>query len=248
MGIGAWGDGVDLAATSTRYIARGLTNGTTYEFRVRASNALGDGPWSDPSVVTPAVMVPARVRRVVAASAGGLVLLRWREAAERGATLVRYVVERRTPAGGGWGTPIEVAADQTQLTVAGLAPGTMWEFRVRAENSVGAGLWSPPAAVTVEAGGTVPSAPTGVAVAPSDASLTATWVEPSDGGSAIVSYTVQRRLAGGSWGNAVDVPGDQLVHRYDGLVNGTTYGVRVRAVNAVGAGDWSAEVLGVPTP
>ncbi len=248
VGGGDWGDGIDLAATSTRYVARGLTNGTTYDFRVRASNALGDGPWSDPASVTPDVMVPAPIRRVVAASAGGLVLLRWRPAAERGAPLLRYVVERRPIAGGGSETPVVVAPDTTQLTVESLAPGTGWEFRVRAENSVGTGTWSPLVTVTVEAAGTVPSAPTGVAVAPSDGSLTATWVEPADGGSPIVSYTVQRRLAGGSWGNSVELPGDQLVHRYVGLTNGTVYGVRVRAANAAGAGDWSVEVEGTPAP
>jgi hypothetical protein len=247
-GAGVWANGVDLVAGSTRYIARGLTNGTPYQFRVRASNALGDGAWSDPAAVTPDVMVPGRVRRVIASSGGGLVELRWRSAAERGAPVLEYQIERRAAPGGDWGTQLLVNGDETNRSIAGLAPGSAWEFRVRARNSVGVGAWSPPVGATVDAAGVAPGQVGGVAVEPDDGALTVTWLEPDDGGSPVLAYAVQRRLDGGTWGPITNVASEQLVHRYDGLVNGSVYGVRVRAVNAVGPGEWSTEVLGSPAP
>ena len=46
---GAWFDIPDSTATMTTYTVSNLTNGTTYEFQVRAVNAKGNGVQSDPS-------------------------------------------------------------------------------------------------------------------------------------------------------------------------------------------------------
>lgn len=251
QGTGPWGNGVDLSATQVRHIARGLSNGVGYEFRIRASSALGDGPWSDPAAVIPDVMTPGRVRNVVALPGVGAATVRWRPAAERGSAILRYRVQRRPAGTTTWGTPIDVDAAETSVEITGLAAGSAWEFRVRAENAVGDGAYSAPAAVTVTSTVAVPGQVTGVAVAPGNATLTVTWAEPADGGSPIIEYEVQRKVSSSTlWSpiGTVLVPGDQLVHTYTGLVNGTSYDVRVRAVNAVGEGTWSVSATGSPTP
>jgi titin len=83
-----------------------------------------------------------------------------------------------------------------------------------------------------------------------DGTLIVTWLDVDDGGSEVVEYSVQRRLAGTLvWPlTSIAVPGDQLVHRYTGLTNGLTYEIRVRAVNVVGTGAWSVAVAGSPRP
>jgi hypothetical protein len=144
---------------------------------------------------------------------------------------------------------LNVAATETELTVVDLPSGSDWQFRVRAENAVGPGDWSPEVAVTIESTGTVPDQVAGVVVEGDDRALEVTWVEPADGGSPVLTYTVERRLFGTLlWLTSVEVPGDQLVHRFEGLVNGTNHEVRVRAVNVLGAGPWSAVVSGSPAP
>ena len=57
-GGGSWG------SPSTRPASRSdgelLTNGTTYEFQVRAATAIGPGPWSATASATPAAPPPCR--------------------------------------------------------------------------------------------------------------------------------------------------------------------------------------------
>jgi hypothetical protein len=252
QGTGPWGNGVDLSATQTRHIARGLSNGVGYEFRVRSSSSLGDGPWSAPVPVTPDAMRPAKVRNVVGLPAGiGTATVRWRPAAERGSAILRYRVQRRPVGTPTWGTPVDVGAAETSVEITGLAAGSSWEFRVRAENAIGNGDWSSPAAVTISSTVALPGQVTGVVLAPGNATLTVTWSEPADGGSAIIEYELQRKPSSSMLWPAIGtvlVPGDQLVHTYTGLVNGTSYDVRVRAVNAVGEGTWSVAATGSPTP
>ncbi|WP_446830451.1 fibronectin type III domain-containing protein [Candidatus Foliamicus sp.] len=63
-GDGAWPepgpmDSVELGASSTSFNIDGLSNGTTYEVRVLASNAVGDGAWSDAARATPMAVTDA---------------------------------------------------------------------------------------------------------------------------------------------------------------------------------------------
>ena len=93
-------------------------------------------------------------------------------------------------------------------------------------------------------------APTNVAATPGDTSLTVSWTAPaSDGGSAITAYDVRyiRNDApdrgDDSWTlrEAVWSSG-ALEYEITGLTRDTYYDVQVRAVNADGAGPWSAEI------
>ena len=66
-----------------------------------------------------------------------------------------------------------------------------------------------------------------------------------DGGSDITGYRVQWKLASGSWASAGDVTEEAVTgttHAVTGLSAGSTYTVRVLAVNAIGDGHPSTEV------
>jgi hypothetical protein len=134
----------------------------------------------------------------------------------------------------------DVAGWTTSRTVTGLPKGTVLYARVRARNSVGWSAWS--GARTFTTGSTAPSAPS----QPSISGVTATsasvsWFAPSDpGGSAITNYEVQRATDSSFTTDVVTVASSSSPASLTGLLPGTTYYLRVRAVSSAGAGAWSS--------
>ncbi|MGI9256310.1 MAG: fibronectin type III domain-containing protein [Salinispira sp.] len=133
-------------------------------------------------------------------------------------------------------------ADTTTDTITGLTNGTFYDVRVRAVNGAGKGEWSTPAAATP---GAAPNAPTDLTLTVGDTQLTATWAVPNNDGSAITGYELEYKLSSGDWNTPADVTrqttdADTTTDTITGLANGTSYDVRVRAVNGAGKGEWSA--------
>ena len=95
---------------------------------------------------------------------------------------------------------------------------------------------------------TQPDAPSEVSVmagVPETLSLTVT--QPNDGGSTISAY--EYSLDEGpavSVARPVENNGTYYTFTIEGLTGGSEYSIRVRAVNAAGAGPWSAPVVGMP--
>ncbi|ATB49056.1 fibronectin type III domain-containing protein [Corallococcus macrosporus] len=86
---------------------------------------------------------------------------------------------------------------------------------------------------------TVPQAPTNVAAVAGDAQATVTWAPPaSDGGSAILEYTVHV-FAGDSEVRAVTLPASATQAVIEALTNGTAYTFTVVAENDRGPGSAS---------
>ena len=82
-------------------------------------------------------------------------------------------------------------------------------------------------------------APTALAAAPLDGGLRLSWTAPAQtNGSAIVGYEIETSSTGGFPG-VIQAVSAATTADVTGLVNGTQVLVRVRAVNAVGAGAWS---------
>ena len=150
IGIGGdWSAGPDMVTglTGTSTTISDLTNGTAYDFRVRAVNGAGAGEWSEAVVSTPkaadAVAAPAAPTGLAGTSADGGVALAWTAPADDGgAVIASYEVD--IGIGGDWdeGPQNVTGLTETSATVTGLANGTAHDFRVRAVNSAGAGAWS----------------------------------------------------------------------------------------------------------
>lgn len=86
---------------------------------------------------------------------------------------------------------------------------------------------------------TVPGAVTNLSLTASDRTITATWSAPvSDGGSAITSYTVETQLNSNGWvSQGSQTSGVSFTVRNNTAVTARSYKVRVKANNAIGAGN-----------
>ena len=93
----------------------------------------------------------------------------------------------------------------------------------------------------------VPAKPTGLTATPGHGQVTLNWDDPND--ASITGWQVQYKEGDGSYGDWMDIPNATATttsHTVNGLTNGSRYAFRLRAVNAVGAGDASDPVTATP--
>ncbi|WP_066043311.1 Ig-like domain-containing protein [Herbiconiux solani] len=148
------------------------------------------------------------------------VVLSWTPPVNNGAEITAYTVS--SPQG------YSKQCVSTTCTLDGLTNDVEYTFTVTATNSVGTSDASPSSGVArPDARPDQPQPPTLVF---GDKSLTVNWVTPPTHGSAVTAYNLEispapERGAASRYG----VSGNSLI--WDGLANGTSYTVRVQAVN-----------------
>ncbi|MEZ5205018.1 MAG: fibronectin type III domain-containing protein [Acidimicrobiales bacterium] len=228
---------IAFASTATSQTITGLTNGTAYTFKVKATNAAGTGADSAASAAVTPRAVPGSPTGVTGVPGNTQVALSWTAPASNGGSAITgYTV---TPYIGATAqTPIAFASTSTAQTITGLTNGTAYTFKVAATNAAGTGIDSlASAAVTPR---TVPGAPTSVSGTPGDGAVALSWTAPaSDGGSAITGYTVTPYI--GATAQTPQVFSSSATSQsITGLTNGTAYTFKVKATNAAGTGTDSA--------
>ncbi len=227
---------VALAATTFNSTAvtqtiGGLTNGTTYTFRIAAVNAVGSGPQS----ITTAITVGTPMAPVLASAqpGNGSAKVVWWPTAANGSPITGYVI---TPYAG----TVALAATTFNSTAAnetiiGLTNGTVYTFRIAAINGVGTGPAATAAAVTVGA----PTAPTAVVATAGAGQANVSWAAGADNGSAVSGYKVTPYKSGVALAT-ITFDATATMRNITGLVAGASYTFRVSAVNIRGTGPQSA--------
>ena len=256
-GFGDWTDIPNSGAGTTSYTVTGLTNGTSYQFKVRATNSVGDGAASPASVAVAALAdAPGTPEKPTATAANESVSLSWKTVDDGGAAISRWDWQKKAQDEsdfGTWWTVPNSGPGTTSHTVTGLTNGTAYRFRVRAVNSTGASDASPATdSVTPATPATAPSAPGTPTATPGNAKVALTWTaQDDDGGSAVTSWRYQQKAATdsdfGAWKTIQNSGASTTSHTVTGLTNGTAYRFKVRAVNGVGAGT-ASEASAAATP
>jgi prepilin-type N-terminal cleavage/methylation domain-containing protein len=247
----------DPAATET--IFGGLTNGTSYTFRVRAKNAVGNGPLSSPSnAVTPGPTVPDPPKIGTATpspTVPGRASVTWSLPSgynDGGSALTKFTLHALHPPN----QPINVDVNDPNATIGqvdGLLNGTTYTIAVSAWNG-GSGE----SALSAESNqiATLPGAPTALNALNGQGQTTIQFQKPANGdvpflaaGGFVATCTTNDggpldTRTGSISGNPA--PADPASIVVTGLVNGRTYGCTVHAANATGAGLESNVVTAVP--
>ncbi|HMC05734.1 MAG TPA: fibronectin type III domain-containing protein, partial [Actinomycetota bacterium] len=124
---------------ATSVTVPGLTNGTTYTFKVTASNGFGPGPPSAPSnAVTPA-QPPGAPTSVTATGGNAQATVSWTAPSNGGSTITKYTVTPFVGTTAKTATTVTGSPPATSVTVSGLSAGTTYTFKVSATNAAGTG-------------------------------------------------------------------------------------------------------------
>lgn len=154
------------------------------------------------------------------------VVLSWSDGSNNGAEITNHKVE--------WNGGSQDCASTT-CTITGLTNDVEYAFTATAINEVGESDPSPASAVARP--DARPSAPTITSLDFGDGSLTVTWADGANPGSAITEYNIQ---IGGAGTGYETVPAGTRTKQLTGLKNGSQYSVQVRAKNKVkDPSDWS---------
>lgn len=240
-----------LAPGVTTYFDRGLENGTTYFYKLRAVNMGGlASPFTEAVSATPATtQVPNPPQNVAILPGDGRLTLRWEPPASNGAA--EYRLYRAENVAGPYNLVATVAAPLTQYEDPGLQNGKTYYYRLSARNLAGleSRLTDPVAGTPVSA--TPPSPPQGLQVRAEFDRNILTWQANPE--LDLKEYVVYRSVGNinGPYellsisGNPVPVPITFLVDT--SVVAGVKYFYRIRAVNLGGLqSEFSAPAFGRP--
>jgi glucose/arabinose dehydrogenase/fibronectin type 3 domain-containing protein len=233
--------------TTTSYSDTGLTQNTTYRYRVRAVDAAGNlSAYS--SIVSRATLAPDTTAPTAPTALAATVVsttridLGW-TASTDAVGVTGYRVERCQGAGcTSWaqvGTPTANSYSDT-----GLTPGTTYRYRVRATDAAGnLSSYSSIVSATTQAAPdtTPPSTPTGLAATASGSTgMTLSWIGSTDN-VGVTGYRVERCQGAGCTDFAQVGTPTGTTFNDAGLTALTTYRYQVRAVDAAGnLGPYSA--------
>ena len=244
--------GVAEESVGTNVLSReitGLTNGTTYDVRVRADNGItgdsyswapGDGTPRPEPVVTGVTIADATITQTEATATVAID----NQTGESQTVHLQY--RKNTESGWTVETPKTVASTDTSadFSLSGLDGNTVYVVQAWL-----AATADTKKSVEFTTDPVKPGAPTNLMVTgTADQTINVKWDAPTDtGGSDITGYKVQWKSGNGSFSSSNQDTPTASPHTISGLTNGTEYDIQVIAVNAVGDGPPSGGVSGTPS-
>ena len=245
LGTNAWNTAVET--THPSYTVTGLPNGSLHGGQSRAHNSQGWSEWSAVGTGTPTASAPGAIPYIFATAGNAQATLECGAAPDNGSAIVRYRWQWRSGTQS-FASGREATTAGTSHTVTGLTAGTLYYFRVRAENGAtpSDGAWSSNASATPYA--SAPDQISYVSATPGNTLVDLDWGEPNNGGHSIVRYRYQWKSGTQSYSSAREGTVTTSYVSKTGLTNDTEYTFRVRAETSgtPGNGTWSADVSATP--
>lgn len=211
------------SASPNSCVITGLTNGTSNQVTVTASNGIGQGAASAASATFSTLGVPSAPLTLEVQPGINSATVTWNTPASNGgAPITKYLVT----SGGGLLCTVMVG-EPLSCIISGLLEGVSYPVSVVAVNQAGSSI----AALVSFQLATVPGTPTSVRAVSGDNSAVISWVGPTnDGGAPILGYDVSDGFGHSCSTNSNAV----LTCTVSGLTNGDATTLTVRARNAIG--------------
>ena len=238
------------------YSFPGLTNGTSYTFNLVATNSFGPSiPATSNSVIPVSIPNPPTKTRAIPGNTSAIV--QWTPPVLTGGLpITGYIVNTVTSGSATVSTTVD---DVTYAIITGLTNNISYTFTVNAVNTQGPSINSVASLEVIPLSTlTVPGPPTGLTASASSGSSTpsilVSFTEPSvTGGSRIINY--EYSTDGGSTytpSNPSLAKGPIPITTISSngitpIINGITYTILIRAINASGIGNASSSVTATPT-
>jgi hypothetical protein len=117
-----WSTIVDGVSVNTAATVTGLTNGTSYTYRVAAKTDFATGAYSPATAAIVPLAVPGQITGLQAQKGAGMVNLNWRAPANNGGRPVSdYTIEYSVAGTATWVPWAHAASTATSATITGLA-------------------------------------------------------------------------------------------------------------------------------
>jgi predicted RNA-binding protein with TRAM domain len=242
-------DGATFTAcnqTTSPIVISNLNGGTAYKVQIKAVNAAGDGTATASTTATTTSTAPSApvITGITAGNAslsvvfttptntGGSNITSYKYSTDGGATF-------SPRASGTTGTPLAISLQSATITPSvALVNTTSYNIQIKAVNAIGDSPASNtcigvPVATTTNK----PAAPTINSITAGSATLTVNFSPGSDGGATISGY--KYCTDGTNWSSSASAPiliTKQTASNTPNLVNGDSYTIQIRAVNANGDG------------
>ncbi|MFQ5454664.1 MAG: fibronectin type III domain-containing protein [Nitrospirota bacterium] len=222
---GTYAEIASLPAGTISYNDTGLTDSTTYYYRVWAySNTYPASQRSNEASTTTLALPPAAPSGLSStAVSNNLIDLAW---TDNSGNESGFKIERKQGISGTYTQIALTAADVTTFSDTGLNEDTDYYYRIRATNQAGdSGYSNELSALTLL---NPPASLTGSA--PSDSQISLSWVDNS---LKETGYKVERKIGiGGTYAEIADIPADSSSYNDTSLTEFTTYYYRTKAYNA----------------
>ncbi len=229
---GPWTQIAAPAANAASYSDKGLTAGTTYYYRVCATNSAGDSSCATANATTLALVPQAPSGLTATAVSSSRIDLAW---TDNSSNETGFKINRGTSASGPW-TPLSLGANVTTYSSTGLNASTTYYYQVCATNGTGDSACVSANATTL---GPPPAAPSGLqAVAVSSSQINLSWTDKSDNETC---FRLERApTSAGTWTQIAEVAANMTAYSDTGLSSSTKYYYRVRACSAAGCSTYSS--------